>query len=323
MKRGNHMNKIAIFSILLSLCFIILSIFVGKELSNQVIFIFEEPFQLIGYSIRKLSLLGGMGNIFAIFLYLIISLIPIFILIYTFKKKKIVKIDYFFIPLISLLLFWMMYYMINPNLLIELLPPVLALQVIEGDLTALKIFRVGLVFTLDIFVVIYLFIRFYVCQKTSIYKLIHIILYALAFSIVLGTFYIQLSSLLRNFSINPYDNFQSIMNFGFQLASASIIIILIVYFQKLVEYIESNKINSQLIDLSTRISNFALVSVVVILSNLFINNLYNMVFSKQMQDIKFILSIPMLELMIVMVMLLITEYIKRTYLVHEENALTI
>ena len=317
------MNKITIFSILLSLCFIILSIFVGKELSNQVIFIFEEPFQLIGYSIRKLSLFGGMGNIFAIFLYLIISLIPIFILIYTFKKKKIVKIDYFFIPLIGLLLFWIMYYMINPNLLIEFLPPVLALQVIEGDLTALRIFRVGLVFTLDIFVIIYLFIRLYVCQKTSIYKLIYIILYALAFSIVFNTFYIQLSSLIRSFSMNPYDNFQSMMNFGFQLVSTSIIIILIVHFQKLVEYLESNEINSQLIDLSTKISNFAVVSVIVILSNLFINNLYNVVFSKQMQDVKFILSIPMLELMIVMVMLLITEYIKRTYLVHEENALTI
>jgi len=317
------MNKITIFSILLSLCFIILSIFVGKELSNQVIFIFEEPFQLIGYSIRKLSLLGGMGNIFAIFLYLVISLMPIFIFIYIFKKKKIVKIDYIFTPLFSLLLFFIMYYMINPNLLTELLPPVLALQVIEGNLTALRIFRVGLVFTLDIFLIIYLFVRFYVCQKTSIYKLIQIILYMIAFSTVFNTFYIQLSNLLRNFSINPYDNFQSIMNFGFQLASTFIIVYLIVHFQKLVRYLESNEIDSQLIDLSIKISNFAVVSVIVILSKLLISNLYNMVFSKQMQDIKFILSIPMLELMIVMVMLLITEYIKRTYIIHEENALTI
>ncbi|PKK98136.1 MAG: hypothetical protein CVV57_08750 [Tenericutes bacterium HGW-Tenericutes-2] len=317
------MNKITIFSILLSLCFIILSIFIGKELSNQVIFIFEEPFQLLGDSIRKLSLLGGMGNIFAIFLYLAISLIPILILIYIIKRKKIVKIDYIFTPLLSLLLFFIMYYMINPNLLIELLPPVLALQVIEGNLTALRIFRVGLVFTLDIFLIIYLFVRFYVCQKTSIYKLIQIILYMIAFSTVFNTFYIQLSNLLRNFSINPYDNFQSIMNFSFQLVSTFIIVYLIGHFQKLVRYLESNEIDSQLIDLSIKISNFAVVSVIVILLNLLINNVYNMVFSKQMQDIKFILSIPMLELMIVMVMLLITEYIKRTYIIHEENALTI
>src|SRR5690606_252211 len=158
---------------------------------------------------------------------ILFSLIPTFIFIYIFKKKKTLKIDYFFIPLLSLLLFFIFYYMINPNLLTELLPPLLALQVIQGDILSLRIFRVGLIFTLDVFIIIYLFVRYYVYQNTSIFKLINLILYILTFLIVFNTFYVQLSSLIRTFSVNPYESFQSIMNFLFQLVSTAIIVIII------------------------------------------------------------------------------------------------
>jgi hypothetical protein len=323
MRWGKSMQKIIKFSVLLSIIFILSIIFMGTKISDSIIFIFEEPFLTIGLFIRKLSLLSALGNMVALFLYLCFSFIPLWLLIWMIIKKKTINIDYWFLSSITIFLLWMMYYMINPNLLTEMLPPILSNQIIDGNITVLRIYRVGFVFTLDVLIITYLFVRFYVYQKTSIYKLINVIVYIVVFSVIFRTFYIQFSILINRESTNSFNNLQNIMNFTLQLVSTIIIVSLINLFQQLIRYLELNEVNDQLLDLSKRVSKYAIVSVVVILSSLLINNLYHLLLAKQLEDIQFILTIPMLDLVVVMVMLLITEYIRRTYLIHEENSLTI
>ena len=74
-----------------------------------------KPFELLGDGLRSLSLSGTVGNIAAIIIYCLLSLIPAFIWIILKNKKHLVKIDGFLI-ILSGVLFFIIYYLINPTL---------------------------------------------------------------------------------------------------------------------------------------------------------------------------------------------------------------
>lgn len=77
--------------------------------------IFTFPFEQIGWALRQLSLSGGVGNLFAIILYVFIGLIPCIAWLVLKKQGKGCKVDYFLFPISGFLLF-VLYYMINPGL---------------------------------------------------------------------------------------------------------------------------------------------------------------------------------------------------------------
>ena len=74
-----------------------------------------KPFEMLGDGLRSLSLSGDVGNIAAIIIYCLLSLIPTFIWIILKNKKRLVKIDGFLI-ILSGVLFFIIYYLINPTL---------------------------------------------------------------------------------------------------------------------------------------------------------------------------------------------------------------
>jgi len=79
------------------------------------------PFEQIGAMLRTLSLSGAVGNAAAIILYVAICLIPIGAYYYLRKKGKAGKVD-IFLPIISGVLFLVIYYMINPGLFVVRVP---------------------------------------------------------------------------------------------------------------------------------------------------------------------------------------------------------
>ena len=74
------------------------------------------PFEQLGVGLRALSLSGGAGNAAAILFYVLLSLIPAGIWLILKKKQKAMPID-FTLFLLSVLLFVVLYYMINPGLM--------------------------------------------------------------------------------------------------------------------------------------------------------------------------------------------------------------
>ena len=77
--------------------------------------IFTFPLESIGGFLRNMSLSGAAGNIAASILYGGICLIPVLVWFILKKKQKMVKSDYLLFPL-SALLFYVLYYSINPGL---------------------------------------------------------------------------------------------------------------------------------------------------------------------------------------------------------------
>lgn len=77
---------------------------------------FAFPFEQIGWCLRNLSLSGTIGNIIAILFYLLIGSIPCGIYVFLRKENKNIKLDYMLLFL-SLFLYVMLYFMINPGFL--------------------------------------------------------------------------------------------------------------------------------------------------------------------------------------------------------------
>ncbi len=73
------------------------------------------PFEQTGYALRVLSLSGSVGNAVAILLYMGLSLLPCLVWLILKKKGKLLGIDHVLYGL-SILLFIVHYYMINPGL---------------------------------------------------------------------------------------------------------------------------------------------------------------------------------------------------------------
>lgn len=89
------------------------------------LFLLSIPFELIGSGLRRLSLSTTVGNVIAVFVFVVISLLPIFYMIYKIKKYQWDKVDVI-LPIISFYSFYMIYKFINPGLLINQLPTLLA-----------------------------------------------------------------------------------------------------------------------------------------------------------------------------------------------------
>lgn len=74
------------------------------------------PYEQIGEGLRGLSLSGNIGNVVAIILYIGFGLLPVIVFFILWKTKKLCKWD-ILLPVISALLFAVMYLLINPGYL--------------------------------------------------------------------------------------------------------------------------------------------------------------------------------------------------------------
>ncbi len=95
------------------------SLAIGAGLSflteQQAVMLFALPFAPIAAGLRRLSLLGGFWNVLAWALYGCLSLLPAVWLLWRVKNKRAKGCDGL-LGLLSLLLFWALYWMINPDL---------------------------------------------------------------------------------------------------------------------------------------------------------------------------------------------------------------
>lgn len=74
------------------------------------------PFEQLGAGLRALSLAGGMGNALSLLLYAVICFLPVAALLIIRRKRTLCREDGLLV-LLTVLLFVVMYYMVNPGLI--------------------------------------------------------------------------------------------------------------------------------------------------------------------------------------------------------------
>jgi len=77
------------------------------------------PFEQIGLGLRRISLSGGIGNIFAIIIYAAVSLLPAAALLFL-RKRRALHAEDTLLALLSAVLFAVLYAMINPGVIASL-----------------------------------------------------------------------------------------------------------------------------------------------------------------------------------------------------------
>ena len=136
------LKKLLLFEGILSFILAILFFYV-LELDHSI-YLLVVPFHLIGKGLRWLSLSSNTGNMIAITLYSILSLIPVIFFLWKRRRSDLKPGDYLLL-LISIYTFFMLYQFINPHQMIRHLPPLLAK---ENALPMIKLAYAIVFFTL-------------------------------------------------------------------------------------------------------------------------------------------------------------------------------
>lgn len=293
------------------------------------------PFELLGDSLRSLSLTSSIGNVIAIVIYCLISLIPCMIYLWLYKKKKNQKIDYM-LPLLSIVLFFTIYYLINPTLFMKdayaNIPDV-------GDYML-----IGLFYSLTIGYLVTKGINYCTVQEEkNLQKTLIAILY-----IIMGILVVTLGNNLlvefpktmkelmgQNLGNDIWDlkmmptiggkidmGASMLIVFLQQIVKAvPVIFEIIILFQatKLIHFYEEERYSKQVSNGVERISGLCMNMLkVTVWSNVFLNIIQILV-RKQLFNVNIDLTIPMAEIAMVLGGLLITRYVHESQKLKEEN----
>lgn len=148
------------------------------------------PFEQIGLGLRQLSLQGGIQNIIAIIVYIGVCLLPLIPLALRIKKKS-VKAEDFLMVVLCLLLFYVMYMMINPGFI-----PVPSVP--ELGASAAKAVLCGTVYSVIVaYLVIYAVRLFFISETSKLYNYMIILLSVTAVLFAVSVFGTGLSGTLN------------------------------------------------------------------------------------------------------------------------------
>ena len=109
----SNKEKLAISLLALQAIACIIAILSPVTMGDIFPFVMAFPYAPVGLGLRVLSLSGAAGNIIAIVLYVAVCLLPMAALLFIRSKKT----EDAMLPLISMVLFFVIYFMINPGTL--------------------------------------------------------------------------------------------------------------------------------------------------------------------------------------------------------------
>lgn len=281
------------------------------------------PFELIGKGLRFLSLSSAIGNVIAIIIYAIISLIPAIYVLNKRKRGTKHKEDILLIAFTALL-FYSLYMFINPGLMYQRMPEIFSMD--QTSLIAMKIIYAFIIYSVLIMWLIMKVIRFlgddsrknwksrlYFGMKGLIAALVSyytlLITYAKTFELLYKS-----GDKLKN--ISSVEWFKSIL----QLLPIIFTVLLFINIIHVVKAIEDYKEEQQMMTVA-RLASVAKVTAVVTVISDFILNFYQFLLGATLQNVNvtFAPDVSMEPLIIAFGALIFYEYFKRTKQLKEEN----
>lgn len=329
--------------ILLALVLVILGLLSNFSTNNFTILleIMLYPFKFISNTLKSLALTGAVGNALALTLFGLISLIPIIIYLYCcYKNKKCIEIiDLFFYIIISILTGVIIYLLINPTLITSPLDSINFLhEEIENFLQNYrKIIYLGLILVLILVVILYLVYRFLIKNKEQPLNLFKAAKFLLVIQRIYYTFLFIFAFYIIPIMIKNEVNNLSNIQYG---KGHEIVLIIFEYFSYYLMFFLISRVLRNLHDLLVNYTNEILFSIdnVMLLKNcssLFliyfianlayqlINNVYQLIFKNNIQNLKLSIDFPFTSLTLTLVFYLLALVMRQSYEIYTENSLTI
>lgn len=272
------------------------------------------PFEQIGLGLRILSLSGAVGNGIAVLLYALISLIPCFFWLWLKKIHKIRKIDLLLVGL-SILLFIVFYYMINPGLFFTGVPGIgkwmlgcMFYSVFFGYLTI----RMLIIYTH--------------ADEGKLQKGLYLLLWILNFVFIYMIFGRLLGEFLKNINniqgskiTCVFIGFHYLVNILPYLFDIGIIFLAI----HMLKTLEISWYSDEAVREVNRLADFGVKALEITVSVEVIFNLAQIWFCNQLLQVDIVITIPFFSIIFVFAVLLFARYVQENQRLKMDNDLFI
>lgn len=284
----------------------------------------EFLFKPLAIGLRKLSFLGSIANIFAWVIFILVCSIPIIILIVKIIKKKFAVEDSLLI-VISLIMAPALYYMININTMVsQMIIPM------EENESLYCILGAMIYSVIAGYVLIKVVRKFAKANKNQLKGYFNNVLFVVNAILVLASFGIYLNELVKKLDTYPdnilgmYENLTItkaflIMEYAMDVIIYLIVIGIIILVQGLIEKIDLDSISEEVVKRAKLISKFCVGTIVI---HGILNILYNglqFVFIKKLFAVKGVVSVPIVIVLVMLIIMLFTQFILDAKSIKEEN----
>lgn len=274
------------------------------------------PLEQIAYTLRLLSLSGSIGNIAAIILYVVISLLPLLALL---KKQR--HWEDWFAVLLSFQLFLSLYCMINPGLISQKLILPLGEQ-------AEKAMLGGMFYSLLVSHLVLKLVRsFFATNQPGLIRYLQILLYGLCALLVYLVFAEELSALM-----NAIDALKTSNKGNEHLLGTSYVFLFLQYLLVVIPYLLDIAIvfyiknllhaephSEHAVTAVEQLSKFCRFSLVLMVVSHTVYQIAQLLFLKNIHQSSVTVSLPLFSLLFVLTVLLASQYIKENKALKDDN----
>lgn len=325
-------KRLVIFLFIELVVCLLLAFFKKGDSGRAYASLIEFPLAQLGSILRSLSLSSQLGNIAAIILYISIGFLPLAYLAYRhYRKKK--GLEDILLPILSLLLFMILYLMINPSLINRWFGPLTFPGVSLAGMG--KSILGGVFYSALAAYLILKAIRNIEQRDTD--KLLDILAYLFYIAMAIGifsVFYLGVGTLAMDIQalkdantdpaiwLSPSYLFM-ILAFILENTPTLLLIYIFIVAIRLVEALRVDRYSDEVIASSKkvfRLSKFALLFIMV--GNLAIN-LLQVICSKYLYNVAYKTLVPLNLLGLSLLMLLVGRYFSQSKQLHTDNQLFI
>lgn len=315
-------RKIIFFIICIG--FIVIGFLKVTDLSTMSFMIL--PLSLLGNLLRWMSLEGTGGNVLSVLLYLLLVSLPLVYLGINIKKKKFNKIDYTFLPIITIMMAYILYYFINPHVLFGMTNAVIQQHLTGEDLKNLEVILLsGVAYIFYIVIVIYLLLKLshnkFLGQISFFKILIDIAIIIYAFSILA----IGLSSSITLYQNTVVEIEKALIVFKYiaEIALFGITVYLFELFKNFIVELDKDGFQDTLLISLAKLQSLSLVLLIGTLALQGIINLIQFLIMSQLNDVNFVFDLPIGMMIILLMILIFSRYVSRVIKMKKENELII
>lgn len=325
-------KRLVIFLFIELVVCLLLAFFKKGDSGRAYASLIEFPLAQLGSILRSLSLSSQLGNIAAIILYISIGFLPLAYLAYRhYRKKK--GLEDILLPILSLLLFMILYLMINPSLINRWFGPLTFPGVSLAGMG--KSILGGVFYSALAAYLILKAIRNIEQRDTD--KLLDILAYLFYIAMAIGifsVFYLGVGTLamdiqaLKDANTDPViwlspSYLFMILAFILENTPTLLLIYIFIVAIRLVEALRVDRYSDEVIASSKkvfRLSKFALLFIMV--GNLAFN-LLQVICSKYLYNVAYKTLVPLNLLGLSLLMLLVGRYFSQSKQLHTDNQLFI
>ncbi len=286
------------------------------------------PFAQIGAGLRALSLSGSGGNAVAILLYLLLSLIPVAVLIFLGRKRALAPEDVLLV-ILSILLFAVFYFMINPGQI-----PSLFLAGQEDRSVEQSLFSGTAYALIFSYLVLRALRHFMVADREKLQDYLAILLRLLAvyfvflaFGPAFQVFLEELAALQTDglgFALhNGSNTFFVFLQYLANMLPHLLTVMVTLAALDLMAAMKTDRYSQAAADKAHHVSRLCGVSLAVSLLVTVAMNLLQLLFLGQLQSVRIQVVIPILSVAFLLAVLLVVQFIRENRQLKEDNDLFI